>query len=210
MRDEDLAMPGMTTLVADLCMFGLAACDEGGPGFSHVSVRTVTTARQVEMRMQRKCTDTHRHAHVDADDTSEKTGTWVHPEVQAMEEQLREDEQDLKTREAKKEVKDAKRIRGIFHANDKNKGTGRVLGEMENLMHHDEQELLSLWEGWHCDDHRGGCLDLELFAKASTSVVTRCPRECPERRACVRLGKQPSRQDGRRLTRDNQGSPVCA
>ena len=37
---------------------------------------------------------------------------------------------------------------------------------MVNLMHHDEQELLSLWEGWHWDDNKGGWLDLELCAKA--------------------------------------------
>ena len=29
------------------------------------------------------------------------------------------------------------------------KGTRHVQDDMEKLMHHDEQELLSLWEGWH-------------------------------------------------------------
>ena len=53
-----LAMPGTTTAVADLCMFGLAACDEGGPGFQNASAWTVTNARQVGMRMQRECTGT--------------------------------------------------------------------------------------------------------------------------------------------------------
>ena len=28
-----MAMPGTRTMVADLCMFGLAVCDERGPGF---------------------------------------------------------------------------------------------------------------------------------------------------------------------------------
>ena len=28
-----MATPGTRTIVADLCMFGLVACDEGGPGF---------------------------------------------------------------------------------------------------------------------------------------------------------------------------------
>ena len=28
-----MSMPGTRTVVADLCMFGLAACDDGGPGF---------------------------------------------------------------------------------------------------------------------------------------------------------------------------------
>ena len=57
-------------------------------------------------------------------------------------------------------------IRGIAHENNKNKGASHVQDEMVNLMHHDEQELLSLWEGWHRDDNRGGWLDLELCAKA--------------------------------------------
>ena len=33
-----MAMPGTRTAVAGLCMFGLAACDEGGPGFVNASV----------------------------------------------------------------------------------------------------------------------------------------------------------------------------
>ena len=45
------AMPGARTILADLCMFGLAACDEGGPGIVNASVRTVISARQIEMRM---------------------------------------------------------------------------------------------------------------------------------------------------------------
>ena len=44
-----MAMLGTRTTVADLCMFGLVACDEGGPGFARASVRTVTNARQVGM-----------------------------------------------------------------------------------------------------------------------------------------------------------------
>ena len=47
-----MAMLRMRTTGADLCMFGLAARDEGELGFVNASVRTVTTARQVEMRMQ--------------------------------------------------------------------------------------------------------------------------------------------------------------
>ena len=108
-----LAMPGTRTTVADLCMFGLASCDEGrirsGPGFVHASVRTVTNARQVE-----------------------------------LEEQLREDQQELRMREQKKRAKDARRIRGIVQYSDKNKGISHVQDEMGKLMHHDEQELLSL------------------------------------------------------------------
>ena len=84
----------MRTTVADLRMFGLAACDEGGQGFVNASVRTVTNAKQVGMRMRSKCTDTHRHARVNTDNTIEKmeqTGTWVHQVARAKEEQLRED-----------------------------------------------------------------------------------------------------------------------
>ena len=76
-----MAMPGTRTTVADLCMFGLAACDEGGPRFVKASVRTVTNARQVGMRMQNECAGTHRHARVDANNTfemMEQTGTWEH------------------------------------------------------------------------------------------------------------------------------------
>ena len=41
-----MPMPGTRKTVADLCMFGLAAYDEAGPGFVNASVRTVTNARQ--------------------------------------------------------------------------------------------------------------------------------------------------------------------
>ena len=56
-------------------------------------------------------------------------------------------------------------------------------------MRHDEQELLSVWDGWHWDDNKGGWLDPELCAKARREEVehirrhemyTRVPREvCP-------------------------------
>ena len=49
-----------------------AACDEGGPGFVKASVRTVTNARQVGMRMRSKCTGTRPHARVDASNTTER------------------------------------------------------------------------------------------------------------------------------------------
>ena len=47
-----MAMPGTRAAVADLRMFGLAACDDGGPGFVNASVRTITNARQVGVRLQ--------------------------------------------------------------------------------------------------------------------------------------------------------------
>ena len=61
---------------------------------------------------------------------------------------VREDKQELKTREQKKKAKDAKRIRGIVHENDKSKRANHVQEEMEKPIHHDEQALLSLWQGW--------------------------------------------------------------
>ena len=65
-------------------------------------------------------------------------------------------------------------------------------------MHHDEQELLSMWEGWHWDDNKCGWLDPELCAKARREEVEhirhhkRYTRECKERRSCVRRRKHPS------------------
>ena len=50
-------------------------------------------------------------------------------------------------REQKRKAEDAKSIRGIVHESDKHKRTGHGQDEIGKLMHHDEQELLSLWEG---------------------------------------------------------------
>ena len=88
-----------------------------------------------------------------------------------MEEQLKEDQQELETREKKRKVEDVKRIRRIVRENDKNKDLSHVQNEMGKLMHHDEQELFSVWEGWHWDDNRGGWLDPELCAKARREEV---------------------------------------
>ena len=75
--------------------------------------------------MHSKCAGTHRQVCVGAKqykrEKIEQSRTWVHQVARAMEEQLREDRQESKTREQKKEAKDAKRIRGIVHENDKNK-----------------------------------------------------------------------------------------
>ena len=49
-----MAMVGTRTAVADLCAFGLVACDDGGPGFVNASVRTITNARQVGVRLRSK------------------------------------------------------------------------------------------------------------------------------------------------------------
>ena len=158
-----MAMPGARAAVADLCMFGLAACDDGGPGFVNASVRTITNARQVGVRLQSKCNSTHRHARVDAEDVigkREQTGTWVREAARATDEQLKKDKQELEMREQRKRAEDANRICSMINENAENKGLSLVEVEMGKLMHQDEQELLSVWEGWHWDDNKGGWLDL--------------------------------------------------
>ena len=47
-------------------------------------------------------------------------------------------------REQKNKAKDAKRIRGSVHETGKSKRSSHVQDEMVKLMHHDEQDLLSL------------------------------------------------------------------
>ena len=53
----------------------------------------------------------------------------------------------------------------------RNKDLSHVQSEMGKLMYHDEQELLSVWDGWHWDDNKGRWLDLELRAKARREEV---------------------------------------
>ena len=127
-------------------MFGFAACCQGRPGFVNASVRTVTNARQVGMRMQSKCTGTPRHVHVGVNNTSEKMeqtgrnmGTSSCPSNGGTVE--RGDQRGCKTREQKKKAKVSRRMLGIVHEHNKNKGTNHVQDEMEKL---NEQELLSL------------------------------------------------------------------
>ena len=51
-----MAMRGTRAAVADFCMFGLAACDDGGRGFVNASVRMRTNARvgvRLKKQMQR-------------------------------------------------------------------------------------------------------------------------------------------------------------
>ena len=151
-----MAMPGTRAAVADLCMFGLAACDDGGPGFVNASVQTITNARQVGVRLQSKCNSTHRHARVDAEDViGEQTGTWVREAARAIDEQLKKDKQELEMREQRKRAEDANRICSIINENAENKGVeSRGKPRWWKLMHQDEQELLSVWEGWHWDDNK--------------------------------------------------------
>ena len=86
---------------------------------SNACVRTITNARQVGVRLQSKRTGTHRHAQVSADNPTEKgeqTGSSVLQVAQAMEEQLKENQQELETREKKRKVEDVQRIRRMVHA----------------------------------------------------------------------------------------------
>ena len=80
-------------------------------------------------------------------------------------------EQWRETHEQKKKTEDAKKIRGRVHDNNKNKRLSRVQKRNGELTHHDEQELLSVWEGWHWDDNKGGWLDPELCARARREEV---------------------------------------
>ena len=55
---------------------------------------------------------------------------------------------------------------------------------MGRPMRHDEQELVSVWEGWHCDDNKGGWLDPELCAKARLEQVEYIRRHKMYSRIC--------------------------
>ena len=76
--------------------------------------------------------------------------------ARAIEEQLDKDKQELEMHEQRKRAEDANRICSIIHENAKNKGLSLVEAEMGKLVHQDEQELLSAWEGWHWDENKGG------------------------------------------------------
>ena len=75
--------------------------------------------------------------------------------ARAIEEQLRKDKQELGMQERRKRAEDANRICSVIHDNAENRGLSLVQTEMGELMHRDEQELLSVWEGWHWDDNKG-------------------------------------------------------
>ena len=57
-------------------------------------------------------------------------------------------------REQRKRAEDANRICGFTHENAENKGLSLVEAETGELMHQDEQELLSVWS-----DNKAGWLD---------------------------------------------------
>ena len=92
-----MAMPGTTTAVADLCLFLLVACDDGGPGFVNASVRTITSARQVVVRLRSKCT---------TDMLRSKRTTQSRKENKQEDgyEHMREDKQELENRGGKQKM----------------------------------------------------------------------------------------------------------
>ena len=76
------------------------------------------------VRLQSKCTGTHRHARVDAEDTigrKEQTGTWVRQAARAIEEQLKKDKQELRDAgtEARERI-DSNKISSIIQENAEN------------------------------------------------------------------------------------------
>ena len=89
---------------------GLAACDEGDPGFVSACVRTIPNARQVGMRLQSKCTGTHRHARVNTNNTTNEQGHGCGKSLK-----------QLRNSERKRKVEDAKRIRRVVHKKTRTK-----------------------------------------------------------------------------------------
>ena len=111
-------------------------------------------------------------------------------------------------RERRKKAEDANRICSIVHENAENKGLSLVQSEMVRTHAQNEQELLSVWDGWHWDDNKGGWLDPELRAKARREEVEyirchkmymRVPRE-----VCLRETGKGAHQD--RMGGDRQGT----
>ena len=100
--EKIMAMPGTRAAFADLCMFGLAACDDGGPGFVNASVPTITNARQVGVRLQSKCTGTDRHRKEGAN------GDMGAPSRQRNRGTTEKNKQELEMREWRKRAEDAK------------------------------------------------------------------------------------------------------
>ena len=189
---KTMAMPGTRTAVTDLCACsGWLTREDQDP--STQAYERSPTRDKLECGCEVHAQGTHRRARVYANNTIEKgeqTGTWVRQVARAMEEQLRKDQQERNTQEQKRKAEDAKRIRGIVHENNNSKGTSHVQDEMEKFVHHDEQELLSLWEGWHWDDNTGGWLDPEHCTEARREEVeyTRVTGRCAD----VRRERHPS------------------
>ena len=132
--------------------------------------------------------------------------------AQAMEEQLKEDQQEPETREHQRKVEDAKRIRRTVRENNKNKHLSHVQSEMGKLMHYDEQELLSVWDAWHWDDNKGGWLDPNLCAQARREEVEYIRRDKMHKRVsretCLReTGKAPIKTGWAETDKGQPGKP---
>ena len=87
--------------------------------------------------------------------------------AQAMVEQLKEDEQELKTREQRRKAKDAKRIRGIVHENGRNEGASRMTRWCNSCT--TMRRNCSVWKAGIGTKY--GRLDPELCAKARREEV---------------------------------------
>ena len=59
-------------------------------------------------------------------------------------------------REQRKRAENANRMCSLIHENAENKGLSLVEAEMVKLMHQDEQELLSAWDGTGTTRKAGG------------------------------------------------------
>ena len=205
-----MATLGRRTAVADLCMFGLAACDEGGPGFVNLIVRTITIARQVGMRLLSKCTGTHRRARINANNTiesGEQTETWVRQVTRAKEEQLKEDQQEFGMREQKREAEDAKRIRGIVHEHNENKRLSYVQNERGNSCIKRSRSCSACGkDGTGMTTKADGLIQSCAPGKARGSGVHPSPQDVHKshQRSVPTQDRKgtPSRQDRQRLTRD--------
>ena len=116
-------------------------------------------------------------------------------------------------RERKRKVEDAKKIHRIVHEKDKSKASRRVEEEMgDSCITMSRSCSASGKVGIGTTTKAGGliqsCAPKQDGKKWSTFAATRRTQESPGNCACARLEEHPSRQDGRRLTRDNQESPT--
>ena len=121
-----MAMPATKAAGAELCMFELAACDDGGPGFVHASVRMMTNARPrrgaVAKQIQRYASTClgrcRRH--------DRKEGANGNVGVRSRQSSRRttekKDKQELEMHEQRRIAEDANKIRFIIHANAENEG----------------------------------------------------------------------------------------
>ena len=95
----------------------------------------------------------------------------------------------------------------------KSKRLSRMQNEMGRLTHHDEQELLSVWDGWHWDDNKGGWLDPELCAKARQEEVEYIRRhrdvtqESPGKCALRETRRAPSKTGWAETDKGQPGKP---